>query len=127
MPKFWSHITIEIEAANAEVAERIAVGQQQTGYVIRSDAHYLPSVGDIVTVKRPSSGVRDESQLRAGLTYDHTEYQVVKTENFISMGATDIRKIDWVKGLEERVHLLRGIDYDTCVEVANSLPIMTGA
>ena len=98
MPKFWSHITIEIAAANAEVAERIAVGQQQPGYVIRSDAHYLPSVGDIVTVKRPSSGVRDESQLRAGLTYDHTEYQVVKTENFISMGATDIRKIDWVKG-----------------------------
>ena len=36
-------------------------------------------------------------------------------------------KIDWVKGLNERVHLLRGIDYDTCVEVANSLPIMTGA
>ena len=36
-------------------------------------------------------------------------------------------KIDWVKGLEERVHLLRGIDYDTCIEVANSLPIMTGA
>jgi len=36
-------------------------------------------------------------------------------------------KIDWVNGLKERVHLLRGIDYDTCVEVANSLPIMTGA
>ena len=36
-------------------------------------------------------------------------------------------KIDWVKGLEERVNLLRGIDYDTCVEVENSLPIMTGA
>jgi len=36
-------------------------------------------------------------------------------------------KIDWVEGLKERVHLLRGIDYDTCVEVANSLPIMTGA
>jgi len=36
-------------------------------------------------------------------------------------------KIDWVKGLKERVHLLNGIDYDTCVEVANSLPIMTGA
>ena len=35
-------------------------------------------------------------------------------------------KIDWVNGLKERVHLLRGIDYDTCVEVANSLPIMTG-
>jgi len=36
-------------------------------------------------------------------------------------------KIDWVNGLKERVHLLRGIDYDTCVEVADSLPIMTGA
>jgi len=36
-------------------------------------------------------------------------------------------KIDWVNGLKERVHLLRGIDHDTCVEVANSLPIMTGA
>ena len=36
-------------------------------------------------------------------------------------------KIDWVDGLKERVHLLRGIEYDTCVEVANSLPVMTGA
>ena len=36
-------------------------------------------------------------------------------------------KIDWVDGLKKRVHLLRGIEYDTCVEVANSLPIMTGA
>jgi len=36
-------------------------------------------------------------------------------------------KIDWVEGLKERVHLLNGIDYNTCVEVANSLPIMTGA
>ena len=36
-------------------------------------------------------------------------------------------KIDWVDGLKERVHLLRGIEYDTCVEVANSLPIMIGA
>jgi len=36
-------------------------------------------------------------------------------------------KIDWVEGLKERVHLLRGIDYDTCVEVASYLPIMTGA
>ena len=36
-------------------------------------------------------------------------------------------KINWVDGLKERVHLLRGIEYDTCVEVANSLPIMTGA
>ena len=36
-------------------------------------------------------------------------------------------KIDWVDGLKERVHLLRGIEYDTGVEVANSLPIMIGA
>ena len=36
-------------------------------------------------------------------------------------------KIDWVEGLKERVNLLNGIDYDTCVQVANSLPIMTGA
>ncbi len=36
-------------------------------------------------------------------------------------------KIDWVDGLRQRVDLLNGIDYDTCVQVANSLPIMTGA
>ena len=36
-------------------------------------------------------------------------------------------KIDWGDGLKERVHLLRGIEYDRCVEVANSLPVMTGA
>jgi len=36
-------------------------------------------------------------------------------------------KIDWVEGLKERVHLLRGMDYDTCIQVANSLPIMIGA
>jgi len=36
-------------------------------------------------------------------------------------------KIDWVEGLKERVNLLNGIDYDTCIQVANSLPIMTGA
>ncbi len=35
--------------------------------------------------------------------------------------------IDWEKGLTERVQLLRGLDYETCVQVANSLPIMTGA
>ena len=36
-------------------------------------------------------------------------------------------KIDWVEGLKQRVELLRGMDYDTCIQVANSLPIMTGA
>ena len=35
--------------------------------------------------------------------------------------------IDWVDGLKERVNLLNGIDYNTCIQVANSLPIMTGA
>ena len=36
-------------------------------------------------------------------------------------------KIDWVEGLKERVNLLNGLDYDICAQVANSLPIMTGA
>jgi len=36
-------------------------------------------------------------------------------------------KIDWVDGLKKRVQLLNGIDYDTCIQIANSLPIMTGA
>ena len=36
-------------------------------------------------------------------------------------------KIDWVDGLKSRVQLLNGIDYDTCIQIANSLPIMTGA
>jgi len=36
-------------------------------------------------------------------------------------------KINWEEGLRQRVELLRGLDYETCVEVANSLPIMTGA
>ena len=36
-------------------------------------------------------------------------------------------KIDWEEGLKRRIDLLNGIDYGTCVQVANSLPIMTGA
>ena len=36
-------------------------------------------------------------------------------------------KIDWVEGLKQRVELLRDMNYDTCIQVANSLPIMTGA
>ena len=36
-------------------------------------------------------------------------------------------KIDWEDGLIQRVQLLRGLDYETCLEVASSLPIMTGA
>ena len=35
--------------------------------------------------------------------------------------------INWEEGLQKRVELLKGISYETCVEVANSLPIMTGA
>lgn len=36
-------------------------------------------------------------------------------------------KIDWEGGLTQRIQLLRGLDYETCVQVADSLPIMTGA
>ncbi|MCY3853744.1 MAG: phosphoserine phosphatase SerB [Thaumarchaeota archaeon] len=36
-------------------------------------------------------------------------------------------KIDWEYGLRSRIELLRGLSYDTCQEVANSLPIMDGA
>lgn len=35
--------------------------------------------------------------------------------------------IKWEDGLRERIQLLRGIDYDTCKQVADSLRIMTGA
>ena len=35
--------------------------------------------------------------------------------------------INWEEGLKKRIELLRGLSYDTCREVADSLPIMTGA
>ena len=35
--------------------------------------------------------------------------------------------INWEEGLTKRVELLRGIDFETCKQVADSLPIMTGA
>jgi len=35
--------------------------------------------------------------------------------------------INWEEGLTKRVELLRGIDFETCKEVADSLPIMIGA
>ena len=35
--------------------------------------------------------------------------------------------INWEEGLKKRIELLRGINYETCIEVANSLRIMTGA
>lgn len=35
--------------------------------------------------------------------------------------------INWEEGLKKRVELLRGIGYNTCKEVADRLPIMTGA
>ncbi|HSD04739.1 MAG TPA: phosphoserine phosphatase SerB [Nitrosopumilaceae archaeon] len=35
--------------------------------------------------------------------------------------------INWEEGLRTRVNTLRGISYETCKEVADSLPIMTGA
>ena len=36
-------------------------------------------------------------------------------------------KIDWEEGLRQRVELLKGLDYKTCKDVADSMPIMTGA
>ncbi|MHB8546610.1 MAG: phosphoserine phosphatase SerB [Nitrosotalea sp.] len=36
-------------------------------------------------------------------------------------------KINWEEGLKKRIDLLRGIDYETCKEVSDSLKIMTGA
>ena len=36
-------------------------------------------------------------------------------------------KINWEEGLRTRVAALKGLDEKTCHEVANSLPIMTGA
>ena len=35
--------------------------------------------------------------------------------------------INWEEGLTKRVELLKGIDFETCKQVADSLPIMTGA
>lgn len=35
--------------------------------------------------------------------------------------------INWEDGLRKRVDALKGLDYDTCKKVADSLPIMTGA
>lgn len=35
--------------------------------------------------------------------------------------------INWEEGLRTRVNTLKGISYETCKEVADSLPIMTGA
>jgi len=35
--------------------------------------------------------------------------------------------INWEEGLKSRVELLKGMSYETCMEVADSLPIMTGA
>lgn len=36
-------------------------------------------------------------------------------------------KIKWEEGLTKRIELLRGLDYETCKEVSDSLRIMTGA
>jgi len=35
--------------------------------------------------------------------------------------------IDWEEGLRTRINTLKGISYETCKAVADSLPIMTGA
>jgi len=35
--------------------------------------------------------------------------------------------INWEEGLRTRVDALKGLDYETCQQVANELPVMTGA
>ena len=35
--------------------------------------------------------------------------------------------INWEEGLKTRINTLKGIDYEICKEIADSLPIMTGA
>jgi phosphoserine phosphatase len=35
--------------------------------------------------------------------------------------------INWEEGLKKRIEILRGISYETCKEVADSLKVMTGA
>ena len=35
--------------------------------------------------------------------------------------------INWEEGLRTRIDALKGLDYETCQQVADSLPIMTGA
>lgn len=35
--------------------------------------------------------------------------------------------INWEEGLRTRIEALKGLDYETCKEVADELPIMTGA
>jgi len=68
-----------------------------------------------------------------GVLYD-AEYLPILAEKFNKEKEIwDITKkgiqglINWEDGLKKRVELLEGIDYETCVEVADSLPIMTGA
>jgi len=36
-------------------------------------------------------------------------------------------EINWEEGLKTRINLLKGLDFAICQDVANSLPIMTGA
>ena len=35
--------------------------------------------------------------------------------------------INWEDGLKQRIELLKGLSYETCKEIADELPIMTGA
>jgi phosphoserine phosphatase len=35
--------------------------------------------------------------------------------------------INWEEGLKTRIEILKGLDYTTCKEIADALPIMTGA
>ena len=68
-----------------------------------------------------------------GVLYDAEYLQILAEKINKEQEIWDITKkgiqgsINWEEGLQKRVELLKGISRDTCVEVANSLPIMTGA
>ena len=68
-----------------------------------------------------------------GVLYDAEFLPILAEKINMEQEIWDITKkglqglINWEDGLRKRVELLKGISYDTCVQVAESLPIMTGA
>ena len=68
-----------------------------------------------------------------GVLYDAEFLPILAEKINMEQEIWDITKkglqglINWEDGLRKRVELLKGISYDTCVQVAESLQIMTGS
>ena len=68
-----------------------------------------------------------------GVLYDAEYLPILAEKVNMEKEIWDITKkgirgsINWEEGLRNRVELLQGISYDTCKEVADLMPIMTGA